>query len=61
MNKDKEVRQILYQQLLIAIVQHPIGNRPGRIEPREVKRRPKTYKLLLKPRKIAKQRLLARR
>ncbi len=61
MNKNKEVRQILYQHLLIAIAQHSIGNRPGRMEPREVKRRPKTYKLLLKPRKIAQQQLLARR
>jgi len=61
MNKDKEIRQILYQCLLMAIAQHPIGNRRGRYEPREVKRRPKTYKLLLKPRIIVKQRLLARR
>lgn len=60
-NKAKEIRQILYQHLLLAIVQHPIGNRPGRVEPREIKRRPKTYKLLLKPRQIARQRLLARR
>ncbi len=59
MNKDKEIRKILYQHLLIAIIEHTIGNRP--VEPREVKRRPKTYQLLLKPRKIAKQKLLARR
>lgn len=61
MNKEKEIRKILYQHLLIAIIEHTIGNRPDRLEPREVKRRPKTYKLLLKPRKIAKQQLLARR
>jgi hypothetical protein len=60
-NQAKEIHSILYQHLLMAIVQHPIGNRPGRVEPREIKRRPKTYKLLLKPRQIARQRLLARR
>lgn len=34
--------QIMYQQR--------VGNRPGRIEPRAVKRRPKAYPLLMKPR-----------
>lgn len=32
------------------IAQQSVGNRPGRIEPRAVKRRPKTYPLLMKPR-----------
>jgi hypothetical protein len=27
-----------------------VGNRPGRIEPRAIKRRPKPYPLLMKPR-----------
>jgi hypothetical protein len=57
--KNKDMRQKLYQGLLISLAENQVGNRPGRREPREVKRRPKTYKLLLKPRKIAKQRLLA--
>ncbi|MBS0351057.1 MAG: transposase [Proteobacteria bacterium] len=59
--KEKKVRQILYQQLLMVMAQHPTGNRPGRVEPRAVKRRPKRYKLLLKPRKIVRQRLMTRR
>ena len=39
--------------LLILIAQQRVGNRPGRIEPRAVKRRPKQFPLLTKPRSIA--------
>jgi len=40
-------------RLFILIAQQQVGNRPGRIEPRAVKRRPKQYPLLTKPRSIA--------
>lgn len=36
--------------LLEAIVRHRVGNRPGRLEPRARKRRPKPYPLLTRPR-----------
>lgn len=36
--------------LLELIAQHRVGNRPGRIEPRAVKRRPKPFPLLPVPR-----------
>ncbi len=36
--------------LFVLIAQQQIGNRPGRIEPRAVKRRNKPYPLLMKPR-----------
>lgn len=39
--------------LFLLIAQQRVGNRPGRIEPRAVKRRPKTFPLLTKPRAIA--------
>lgn len=39
-----------YLCLLKAIAYKKVGNRPGRDEPRKVKRRPKTYKLLIWPR-----------
>jgi Transposase DDE domain len=39
--------------LLILIAQQRVGERPGRIEPRAVKRRPKPYPLLTKPRERA--------
>jgi len=36
--------------LLMLIAQQRVGNRPDRIEPRNLKRRPKAYPLLMKPR-----------
>ena len=39
--------------LLVLITQQRVGDRPGRIEPRGIKRRPKNYPLLTKPRSIA--------
>ena len=39
--------------LFVIIAQQDVGKRPGRIEPRAVKRRPKPYPLLTKPRTIA--------
>ena len=38
------------EEMLLAIARHSVGNRPGRIEPRALKRRPKSYDLLTKPR-----------
>ena len=39
--------------LFVLIAQQRVGNRPGRIEPRAIKRRRKPYPLLTKPREIA--------
>lgn len=39
--------------LFVLIAQQRVGDRPGRIEPRAVKRRPKPYPLLTKPRERA--------
>ena len=36
--------------LLTAIAAHEVGDRPDRVEPRVKKRRPKSYKLMTKPR-----------
>ena len=41
--------------LFILIAQQQVGKRPGRIEPRAVKRRPKPFPLLTKPRPIARE------
>lgn len=41
----------------LLIVENTVGHRPGRIEPREVKKRPKEYKLLTRPRGEQKKRL----
>jgi len=45
-----EYRDGRFEQLLLFIAQQKAGHRPGRIEPRAVKRRPKPYPLLMKPR-----------
>jgi hypothetical protein len=39
--------------LCVLIAQQRVGERPGRIEPRAVKRRPKYYPLLMNPRHVA--------
>jgi len=41
--------------LFALVAQQQVGKRPGRIEPRAVKRRSKPYPLLTKPRQIARQ------
>ena len=39
--------------LFVLIAQQQVGDRPGRIEPRAIKRRPKPYPLLTQPRTVA--------
>ena len=41
--------------LFILIAQQRVGKRPRRIEPRAIKRRPKPFPLLTKPREIARE------
>jgi hypothetical protein len=40
----------LGDRILAAIASHRVGNRPNRVEPRKIKRRPKGYSRLLLPR-----------
>ena len=44
--------------LLVLIAQQRVGKRPGRIEPRALKRRPKPYPLLNKPRQLAREEVM---
>ena len=53
-----EARRPLAQALRIAVGTHAVGNRPHRVEPREVKRR-KKGRLLTKPRQQRRAELLA--
>jgi hypothetical protein len=54
----KEARLLkLHEDLLAAIARHRVGNRPGRCEPRAIKRRPKSYPRLTEPRHRARKRL----
>ncbi len=45
-------------QLFKLVGEQQAGNRPGRIEPRAVKRRPKPFSLLTKHRKLAQAEIL---
>lgn len=47
-----------YLVLFKLMAQKRVGNRPGRVEPRAVKRRPKAFPLLTKPRAEARQQVL---
>lgn len=46
------------EQLFILIAQKRVGNRPGRVEPRAVKRRPKPFPKLDKPREAARNEVI---
>jgi hypothetical protein len=50
----------LHDWLLVAIGAHPAGDRPDRIEPRALKRRPKKYPVLIRPRDEYRSRLRAK-
>ncbi len=43
---DKRTREVLIKTELQNVASQKVGNRPGRVEPRAVKRRPKPYPLL---------------
>ena len=49
---------IAYRQLFQLMSEQRVGNRPGRTEPRAVKRRPKPHPLLTRPRHEARQYVL---
>ena len=48
----------MYAGLLELIIKNKVGNRPGRIEPRAVKQRPKPFPRLKRPRIIEQKRLM---
>ena len=51
-------RQLLVDVMLRAIATHEVGDRPGRVEPRAIKRRPKPHDLLNEPRNQARNCLM---
>ena len=48
----------LINAALASMAEHIVGNRPGRVEPRAIKRRPKEHALLTKPRDQARAELI---
>jgi hypothetical protein len=55
---DPALRTLLYEHLLDAVADHRVADRPDRYEPRRVKRRPKHYARLMKPRRATKRDML---
>ena len=53
-----KAREPLLASLYSAIVTYRVGQRPNRVEPRAVKRRPKPHALLMVPRNVARRQLL---
>jgi Transposase DDE domain len=53
-----EAQRSRYEALLVGVSRRRVGQRPGRCEPRAVKRRPKEYDRLMEPRAQARARLL---
>jgi Transposase DDE domain len=60
LNSGKTRNKIMYAELLRKIVKNKVGNRPGRIEPRAVKRRRKPFPALNRPRIVEKEKLRKR-
>ena len=55
---DDALGALLIDAALTSLAEHVVGNRPGRVEPRAVKRRPKEHALLMQPRDQARAELL---
>ena len=55
----KQNRQLLYTQLLALVAEQLLPLRPGRVEPRVRKCRPKPFPLMKQPRPILKRKLVA--
>jgi hypothetical protein len=53
--RSRKKREQLWQELIRTIISDKVPRRPGRTEPRAVKRRPKAYPLLNKPRRQFKE------
>ncbi len=56
---DDKVKAALFRATHLGIASYRIGNRPDRVEPRAVERRPKPHDLLTEPRAVARAKLLA--
>ena len=54
----RKILERIYQSLFKAIAQHRVMDRPGRLEPRVVKRRRKQHPWMTQPRAILRERLL---
>lgn len=58
LNSSAENNKMLYAEMLALIVRNKIGNRPGRMEPRAVKQRHKSFPMLKRHRSVEKEKLM---
>lgn len=61
LNSNEEKSKKIYNEMLRLVVKNKVGNRPGRVEPRVIKQRPKPFATMQTPRIIAKARLEKKR
>lgn len=52
---------LLYSQMLLLIVKNKVGTRPGRVEPRAIRRRPQSFPVLKTDRNTEKEKILIKR
>lgn len=57
----KDKKAALYSQMLTLIVKNKVGKRPGRVEPRAIRKRSQSFPTLKTNRKIEKEKILAQR
>ncbi len=55
---DDALATLLIDAASVSLAEHVVGNRPGRLEPRAIKRRPKPHDLLTKPRAQARAEMI---
>ena len=55
---DDALATLLIDAASVSLAEHVVGNRPGRLEPRAIKRRPKPHDLLTQPRAQARAKLI---
>ena len=53
--RSRKTREALWDDLLLNLVRDLVPDRPGRLEPRSLKRRPKNFGWLTKPRRHFKE------
>ena len=58
---DKEKREVIFSHMLQLIVKNKVGKRPGRVEPRAVRLRSRSFPILRNTRKDEQQKLLKKR
>lgn len=60
-SSQKDKKETLYSQMLALIGKNKVGKRPGRVEPRAIRKKTQSFPTLKTDRKVEKERLLAQR